>query len=551
MSEPVPILNQLIDKINYLDDREDLTNTILFSIAAAELDPVDEKTAISAVAERCKQVIPAEKINNRDLSAKLKIIRKRLTNDQPKRIPKPDWLENWVWIDSDDCFYHLETGERRSIKSFELMFTKKAIEVGYSSIMQMIKDNELIDVVNYFVFRPDIEQRVIVEDGINVVNAFSKNRLAKPAEEVTEKGKYAFQKILAHLKLLVNTEEYAKILMEWIAHNVQFPGKKINWAIIILSEVEGIGKGFLKELMSIMLHDDYVRSINADALSSKFTDWAEGSLIGVFEEVRVAGENRHIAANNLKTYIADRRIDVHRKGKDRKNKTNFTNYIGFSNDAKFIPLSDNDRRYFLIENVFRNNAEFEKYVGMRKTDYFNELNYLVDNHSAEILKQFMDHEISQKFLDMYEAPITDEKLRLIETEKESQTEGVSEILEIIQKGYKFVCEEVVCIADLFSIVASKFKYLDLSKKRQAIILSKMGYKLFMQNGKRVQIRFNVGGESVRKEFWTRRANLSIDDLRSILSKYHEELLKKKTRKVTTIKNRTEADDDYDNLFTIT
>lgn len=57
-----------------------------------------------------------------------------------------------------------------------------------------------------------------------------------------------FQKHLGHL---ISEEDYKRTLTDFLAFMVQFPGRKIRWAVLLQS-VEGAGKTYLAEVRDWM-----------------------------------------------------------------------------------------------------------------------------------------------------------------------------------------------------------------------------------------------------------------------------------------------------------
>ena len=68
-----------------------------------------------------------------------------------------------------------------------------------------------------------------------------------------------------------------KTIEQWIAYNIQVPGIKIKWALVLVSEVEGVGKGLLARILSRILGYE---NVNENANYKHLTNTHNTLLIG-------------------------------------------------------------------------------------------------------------------------------------------------------------------------------------------------------------------------------------------------------------------------------
>lgn len=162
-----------------------------------------------------------------------------------------------------------------------------------------------------------------------------------------------------------------KILFDYIAHCVKFPGYKIPWAPLIQS-TQGIGKTIFKELMSHALGDMYVYSPKAQELiksGSTFNAWMRGKLLIMVDEIKI--DERRELIEILKPMITDNRIEIQSKGVDQEMEDNPANWIFFSNYKDAVPINKNDRRYAIFYSKLQNASDLIN-DGMNDS-YFNRL----------------------------------------------------------------------------------------------------------------------------------------------------------------------------------
>lgn len=162
-----------------------------------------------------------------------------------------------------------------------------------------------------------------------------------------------------------------KILFEYMAHCVKYPGYKIPWAPMLQS-AEGIGKTIFREVMAHSLGDMYVYSPKAPELvksGSTFNAWMRGKLMIIVDEIKI--DERRELIEILKPMITDNRVEIQSKGVDQDMEDNPANWLFFSNYKDAIPISQNGRRYSIFYSALQSAADIDA-AGMGIA-YFNRL----------------------------------------------------------------------------------------------------------------------------------------------------------------------------------
>lgn len=162
-----------------------------------------------------------------------------------------------------------------------------------------------------------------------------------------------------------------KLLFDYLAHCVKFPGYKILWSPLVQS-AEGIGKTIFKEIMAHALGDMYVYSPKAPELvksGSTFNAWQRGKLMILVDEIKI--DERRELIEILKPMITDARVEIQSKGVDQDMEDNPANWLFFSNYKDAIPINRNGRRYAIFYSALQSAADIER-AGMDK-DYFTGL----------------------------------------------------------------------------------------------------------------------------------------------------------------------------------
>lgn len=162
-----------------------------------------------------------------------------------------------------------------------------------------------------------------------------------------------------------------RILFEYMAHCVRFPGFKIPWAPMLQS-TEGIGKTIFKEVMQHALGIMYVYNPKAPELiksGSTFNAWMRGRLMIMVDEIKI--DERRELIEILKPMVTDARIEIQGKGVDQDMEDNVANWFFFSNYKDAIPINKNGRRFPIFYSALQS-AEDILAAGM-DGEYFKNL----------------------------------------------------------------------------------------------------------------------------------------------------------------------------------
>lgn len=196
--------------------------------------------------------------------------------------------------------------------------------------------------VDHLRFLPDREPSEIITD---VLGRRGVNTYVKPNIEMTPGDVTPF---INHLSAIIPDAGDLRILLDWMAAVVQFPGFKIPWAPVIQS-AEGIGKGVIKHAMEYAVGPPYVHFPDAQQLADsggKFNAWMRGKVFILADEIKV-DEKRHLV-EVLKPLISEERIEVQGKGIDQEMEDTCAKWGFFTNYKDAVPVSRNGRRYAIF-----------------------------------------------------------------------------------------------------------------------------------------------------------------------------------------------------------
>ena len=498
----------LLKEINNADEMVFRTD-IVPKIKKANLDKFDFDKLVKAYQDKAKEftgVKPAIAEVRRDLSPNDKRPAWEIDIDD-----RPSWTHRWVYVGEIDVFINSEKLVPMSINAFNMIngrFVPYGDGGSKPSANKYVSDKGLITVVDSMAYLPTHDDFICDMGKQVVVNTFNHASVPAEADNFTDEGLAAIERVKAHIKFICTSDENTEILTQWFAHQVQYMGKQILWSPVIQG-IEGVGKSFLGDLMRTCLGDKNVGTVGSEQVTSSFNGWATNVIVNVLEELHIAGKNRHVSVNTLKPLITDRMIQINDKGVKQYSTYNTTNYICFTNFKDSLPLNATDRRWWVVFVPLDSMDNLHEYVGESKNTYYPKLFDAMRKHGTEIRKWLLEYPITAEFMNTKQAPMTDDKLSMIATE-ESALEGLNEVKDMLETGGKYWNKECVCPADLFQQLSFDNPDIEVSVRERSIILKKLGFSALPK-----VIRFDG---KVRR-WWSKRTMTS-DQLRASLDKYN-------------------------------
>ncbi len=365
--------------------------------------------------------------------------RKLLVEKRPGKLLEknamPAWAQPWVYITNDDKFFRPDSEEWLSVQGFNASFNRELPpdEDGartQSAAWACLNEMEL-NVVTKAMYLP-WAGHLFVQDGVKCVNTYRPSSTPVPVARLSPADHGVVSRVVQHITLLAGGRpEVLTTMLDWLAHNVQKPGVKIRWAPL-WKGVEGDGKTVMGSLLASVMGRVNVRNVSPKVLGTDFTGWAEGAAVAVLEEIKLTGHNRYDILNALKPFITNDSIEVHSKGKDTREAINTTNYVAFTNYNDALPLTDTDRRWWIIFTPFSNKSEMEAAVrAMGALDlgaYFDDLHDAINQHPAVLRRWLLDYVISDGFRPNGSAPMTDEKAVMIGMSISEDEDAVRDVL---------------------------------------------------------------------------------------------------------------------------
>lgn len=345
---------------------------------------------------------------------------------------KARWSDDWVYLNHQDVFVNRHTKLHLTNTSFRARMNREVTDkereaaslagVGLDSV-RIALDFHKIPNVSFARYAPWLDE-VFVWEGEPAVNTF------KPASvpaALPPNGSERY--VIEHLDKLLGPEIGA-VLIQWMAHNVQRPGRKIRWAPLIKG-LEGDGKSLLGGLMMGVMGISNVTVVSPSAIRSEFNGWAEGHCLAILEEVRENGHNRYDIVNRLKPLITNDVVSVHSKGVNEYSTINTQNYIAFTNHEDALPMDAGGRRWWVVRSQIETVAELEEKM---PASYFRTLHQVIRDNARELRGWLLS--VSLDGFDAEgRAPETEAKKRMAQMTRHEGDEELEDALEEGGYGY--------------------------------------------------------------------------------------------------------------------
>ena len=362
-----------------------------------------------------------------------------------------DALREWAYLSRPEKFVNIHTGQVMSKSAFDMVMSNivPIVETqnakGESKNLKLAASKCLIEFLDGIVcsdlmYRPDLGDLMFSVDGILHLNAYLPSSV--PAVDEAWSQHDAWRAARDHIHNIV--PDGAEVIIKWLAHNVQFPGKKILWSPVLVG-AQGDGKTTIGKIVQMAMGRKNVSPVSPEALFSDFTSWAEGKCVRVLEEIRVQDKGRSSVMDKLKPMITNDVVDVVKKGKDGCDVANVTNYIALTNHMDALAIDEGDRRWGVWRTRFKDHAQ----VRAELTDaYWKRLNDAIGRHPEVIRGWLMSVDLSD--FNPYSSPVmTQAKAQMIEA---SRSPLQADIREAIALGGLGVGRQVIATDCLNEVV---------------------------------------------------------------------------------------------------
>jgi hypothetical protein len=258
-----------------------------------------------------------------------------------------------------------------------------------------------VDDLTYWPNKPQI----VDEEGKTKLNTWTKADIDPVAGDVSI--------LLEHVAYLYPDPVEADILLDYLAFQVQCPGEKVHWAVLMQGQ-QGTGKSYFGELLKAILGEQNIRSVTNEMLHETYTGWIQGKQFIVVEEM-MAGRRLELM-NKLKPMITEKWLSIREMYKPPFEQINRCNFLFLTNHSDSIIIDDTDRRYCVLNSNTPPNPD---------PRYYRRLFEWTKANPGVILGYLLSRDLA-KFEPKSHAPMTAGKRALVRESMNPLTQSIAD-----------------------------------------------------------------------------------------------------------------------------
>lgn len=255
----------------------------------------------------------------------------------------------YVWVERLKRMCDLETGDLLDREQFNVRNSHLGDPASHKDCAWSVltRDARRLQTVKGVTYRPGAG--LLVDENLPGLVGRCVNQWRDPSPALPATASDAdVEPWLQHVAFVIPRAEERETALNWLAWIIQNPGLKPNWALVIGSTYEGIGKDLMMEPVRTALGAANVREITPDDLDSNYTWYLARTRLVLVEEMKLS--DRKATMNRLKPLLAapPYTLSVNAKFEPQYEIPNVIASVFFTNDEDALAISGQDRRYFML-----------------------------------------------------------------------------------------------------------------------------------------------------------------------------------------------------------
>jgi hypothetical protein len=270
---------------------------------------------------------------------------------------RDSFKELWAYVEEIDVFICTEMPE---ILRSEAIFNKMV--AGFSHVLETSKHllRAYKGRTTKLCYRPDNEGFIVIDSTTSAINLHQPTTIKALAGDA---GPW-----LKFLSYMFPIEEECKQVQRWCATLIARPEIKMDFGMLLVSEMQGIGKTTIaaKVLAPLVGMNNVGFPTEDDIVNSNFNGWLANKRLVVIGEIYSG--NSWKAYNKLKSVITDKDVEVNQKYMRPYRVDNWAHILASSNSKKALRMEESDRRWFYpqvteVPMSRQGFAEFNEWLG--------------------------------------------------------------------------------------------------------------------------------------------------------------------------------------------
>ena len=272
---------------------------------------------------------------------------------RPKAEIRSDFVEEWLHCVTPEVFLHKDWPNKiYSAKEFNNKISPFShVQETAPLLMGQLSSKSMV-----LKYRPDLDPGIFGgADGGMFVNTHAPSRYKAEKGDATP-----WTDFMEHL--VVDDDDRIE-MYRWIATLLVRPDLRPHYAVLAISEQQGVGKGTLGEKILAPLVGDSNVSFPSekDIVDSSFNYWLPHKRLAVVHEIYAGHSSK--AYNELKSAVTDSHVTVNQKFQSVYAIENYIMIYANSNSTRALQLAVDDRRWFVpkITDKKRSNTYWETF----------------------------------------------------------------------------------------------------------------------------------------------------------------------------------------------
>ena len=255
---------------------------------------------------------------------------------RPTIVLRPHFKEQWQYVEEADLFVCVEMPE---IVRSESIANKMMSAFSHSPNTTALILKNYTGRATKICYRPDkAGQRMVTYSSTSAINLYVPSRIKSVGGSVLP--------FIEFMAQLIPDEKERYELERWCATLIAQPGIKMNYGVLLISEMQGVGKTTLGDsILATLIGEANVSWPDANSFASDFNSWAGRKRLAVVNEI-YHGRSWKVY-NSLKSIITDPTITVNEKYEKPYTIDNFIHIFGSSNSSSALKMAQNDRRWLV------------------------------------------------------------------------------------------------------------------------------------------------------------------------------------------------------------
>lgn len=260
----------------------------------------------------------------------------------------PELRENWIYAISIKRFIELKRFMEWDREQFDAAYAPMFSRGKPTEHVLKNQHFKRVDGVTYW----PKKELYVQEEGQEKLNYWRPGDATPAAGDVS--------RFLDHVKYLFPEGDEGGILLDYLAYQVQAPGEKVHWAVLLEGD-QGTGKSYFATVMRLVLGSHNVKMVHNDQLHETFTGWQRNTQLIIVEEMMAKA--RLELMNKLKPMITEPWCTIREMYRPPYEQPNRFNFLFFTNHRDSILIDNSDRRYCILKTDALPHPEGNGYYG--------------------------------------------------------------------------------------------------------------------------------------------------------------------------------------------